>query len=215
MPKQHVVKQGECLPQIARKYGFADARLVYDHPSNAELRRKRPDPNVLFPGDRVTIPDAVPKQEPARTGRTHKFVFQRGSKRLRLVLQDSEGKPLAGAGYTLEFKSAHVVTGQTGGDGLVEAPVPEASAWADLLIEGRRLRLRFGHLNPLRDVPDKGVTGARARLHNLGYAVAEAGEVLDASLRVALAAFQADQGLTVDGELSPATLSRLEEVHGC
>lgn len=54
---EHVVRQGECLSAIAKRYGFASYRIIYDHPDNAELRRARPNPNLLFPGDVIVIPD--------------------------------------------------------------------------------------------------------------------------------------------------------------
>jgi hypothetical protein len=31
-------------------------RTIYDHPSNADFKRKRPNPNLIFPGDRIFIP---------------------------------------------------------------------------------------------------------------------------------------------------------------
>jgi hypothetical protein len=38
----HVVKQGESLASIAKKYGFTDWWAIYNHPSNADFKRKRP-----------------------------------------------------------------------------------------------------------------------------------------------------------------------------
>ena len=51
----HVVEQGECLSSLTQLYGFSDYRQIYYHPNNSELRRKRPNPNVLYPGDEVFI----------------------------------------------------------------------------------------------------------------------------------------------------------------
>jgi hypothetical protein len=55
----HTVKHGENLSSIARLYGLATWRAIYDHPTNAAFRRSHPDPNLIFPGDRVFIPGAV------------------------------------------------------------------------------------------------------------------------------------------------------------
>ena len=55
--QQHMVKEGECLDSIALDHGFADWRTIYDHPKNTDLRSKRPDPNVIHPGDKLFIPD--------------------------------------------------------------------------------------------------------------------------------------------------------------
>ena len=51
----HVVKQGECLSSIAHACGFASYKPVYEHADNADFRKKRPDPAVIFPGDEIAI----------------------------------------------------------------------------------------------------------------------------------------------------------------
>src|ERR1051325_8947818 len=53
----HVVKKGESLSTIARQYGHSDWKAIYDHPANAGFKKKRPNPNVIHPGDVVVIPD--------------------------------------------------------------------------------------------------------------------------------------------------------------
>ena len=65
----HRVKQGECLTSIAARYGFADWRAIYQHPNNAELRKKRPNPSLLFPGDALFIPEKRRKTVAAQTGK--------------------------------------------------------------------------------------------------------------------------------------------------
>ena len=85
MPHKHIVKQGECLSLIARRYGFANYRTVYDHADNAELRELRPNPNVLSPGDVVVIPDKDTKTESVATGKFHRFEVATPAKALRIV----------------------------------------------------------------------------------------------------------------------------------
>jgi LysM domain len=53
----HTVRTGETLATIARKYGHSDWKTIYDHPANAEFQRKRPNPNIILPGDVIFIPD--------------------------------------------------------------------------------------------------------------------------------------------------------------
>ena len=43
MPITHVVAQGDCFSKIARRYGFADYKVIYNDPANAELKKKRPN----------------------------------------------------------------------------------------------------------------------------------------------------------------------------
>jgi N-acetylmuramoyl-L-alanine amidase len=47
MAVNHTVKQRECLSGIAKKYDFRDFRIIFNHPKNAEFKRKRPNPNVI------------------------------------------------------------------------------------------------------------------------------------------------------------------------
>jgi hypothetical protein len=56
----HVVKRGENLTAIARKYGIPDWRTIYNHPNNRAFRIRRPDPNLILPGDQLFIPDQTP-----------------------------------------------------------------------------------------------------------------------------------------------------------
>ena len=57
MAVTHVVAQGEYLSLIAARFGFRDPRVIWNHPDNAALRERRKNPNVLFPGDVLTIPE--------------------------------------------------------------------------------------------------------------------------------------------------------------
>jgi hypothetical protein len=67
MPTTHIVQRGENLTVIARKYGIPDWRTIYNHPNNTAFRKKRPDANLILPGDQLFIPDkaAVPAAPPA------------------------------------------------------------------------------------------------------------------------------------------------------
>ncbi|NRD48588.1 alpha/beta fold hydrolase [Corallococcus exiguus] len=55
---QHVVKAGESLYSIAVSYRIADWRVVYKDPRNAALRKARPNPDHIKPGDKVYIPES-------------------------------------------------------------------------------------------------------------------------------------------------------------
>lgn len=90
MPRQHTVKQGECMSSIAGKYGHFWETL-WDHPQNADLKERRGDPNVLNPGDTVHVPDKIEKSENCATGQTHRFVKKGVPAKLRLrLLQDPD-----------------------------------------------------------------------------------------------------------------------------
>ena len=52
----YIVKPGDNLTVIARKFGVASWRELYNHPRNADFRRMRPNPNLIYPGDRLFVP---------------------------------------------------------------------------------------------------------------------------------------------------------------
>ena len=93
--KKHVVKQGETMASIAALNGFADFNTLFTHPDNAELRKKRKDPNILLPGDIVTIPAVRPKTVVKQAGAVHAFVLASKQLRLELRMLDPFDKPLA------------------------------------------------------------------------------------------------------------------------
>ena len=213
MPTLHIVKQGECLAKIAKRYGFLDYRKVYDHPDNAELRKKRPNPNLLFPGDRVVIPEFEPKTVSISHGRTHRFTLKVPRQHVRLALKDAEGAPQAGKSYTLVLSDQEQFQGTTDGDGFLEEKVPFAASKLELECAGLSWELELGCLNPLEDTPDEGVSGAEARLINLGYALEPTGK-MTIRLRSAIRAFQHQNDLEVTGRLDAQTLQKLMEQHG-
>src|SRR5262245_51865590 len=93
----HRVKQGEHLSRLAQQYGFSDYCTIWNHPQNAELKRKRNNPNVLYPGDILFIPDRELCEEVRPTDQCHAFVLRRPNLKLRLVLEDQYEKPVANA----------------------------------------------------------------------------------------------------------------------
>jgi pimeloyl-ACP methyl ester carboxylesterase len=56
MASTYTVKPGENLSQIAARNGMT-AKALYEDPANAKLRAKRPNPNLILPGDPIVIPD--------------------------------------------------------------------------------------------------------------------------------------------------------------
>ena len=208
----HFVQQGESLATIADRYAF-DRSTILDYPDNAELKKKRVDPNVLFPGDKVVIPDRELKRVEVATGKRHSFKVRLRKLELRVVLLDATGDPIAGEAYVLEAGGERV-QGATTGKGEVKELVKSDAREATLTIQGRTLLLACSCIDPLADAPDEGASGARERLRNLGYAVGETSDLAHGSLRTALALFQHDTKLEVTGKLDDATRSKLANSHG-
>ena len=59
---EHEVQPDEDLAIIALDYGIKDWKLIWEHEKNADLRAKRPDPHVLYKGDKVWIPEVQPAE---------------------------------------------------------------------------------------------------------------------------------------------------------
>lgn len=209
----HVVKQGECFATIAQAHGLRGDAL-YKHPDNAALRKKRPNPNILHPGDEVAIPEREPKELSVPSGAKHRFKVKVSKRELRLRLLDHGGDPIAGAAYVLEADGERV-EGKTTGDGEIVEAISSGARTATLTVGARVLVLECAALDPLTDAPDEGVSGARERLRNLGYDVGEASSELDPRTRTALALFQHEAKIDVTGKLDDATRARLGAAHRC
>jgi hypothetical protein len=214
----HAVVAGECLSSIAAAHGFADYRTVYDDAGNVDLRRLRPNPNIIYPGDVVHIPDKEPKAIPCSTGATHRFRLKTRRDLLKIVVQDSLGEALANKPYVLII-DAERIRGRTSAIGLVSTHVPLHSASAILQVWmndedagnpdlGRDFVLSIGGLDPVLET-----TGVQARLNNLGYPCGPVDGVHGDATAAAVREFQVDNGLPATGELDGATRSKLEELH--
>jgi len=218
MADYHVVEQGEYLSKIASENGFLDHTIIWDHPNNAKLKEDRKNPNVLFPGDKVFIPDKEQRQETGGTDQRHKFAIKREKLMLRLVLEDIYEKPIANASCTLVVDDQSFEL-TTDGNGKIEHEIPPYAQQAALVIKGDDtpfqgdvIPIKIGHLDPVETV-----SGQQARLNNLGYFAGDGAKADDPDFRSAIEEFQCDHHppLIVDGICGPKTRAKLKEVHGC
>jgi LysM repeat protein len=217
MATDYTVKQGDYLSKIAKEFGFSDYLTIWNHPDNSELKSKRKNPNVLYPGDKLVIPDRKLREEDRVTDRRHIFTKKETSLRLRLVLEDMYEKPIANAQclLTIEGDSRRITTD---GQGKIDEPLRPGTTSATLIIQDARqthlnfveIPIKIGHLDPIEEL-----SGQRARLKNLGYFPGKADDRNDPAFMTAVERFQAEHRLTVDGICGPNTQGRLKDVHGC
>jgi len=217
MADYHTVEQGECLASIAEKYGFPNYKKIYEHPENSELRKNRPNPNLLSPGDCIFIPDMEPKDYPRGTEKKHSFKLHRQPTMVRIVVADEKGKPFSGNKYklTVGFKAYE---GTTGSDGLIEQKVDSGEEQGELTVwwkgEPQMLActwtLQIGHLDPVEET-----SGIQARLNNLGFDCGSVDGIIGPRTEAAVKAFQEEHSLNVDGIPGPKTQAKLKEVYGC
>jgi hypothetical protein len=220
MGTYHTVVQGEYLSGIAKKYGFSSHKKIWDHAENAELKKQRQNPNVIFPGDQLFIPDKKDKKESRDTGQRHQFVLKTEKLKLRLVLEDLYEKPIANAACELRIEN-ETFRLTTDDKGKIEKDIKPGARSAVLTIKDPQtpindilIPVKIGDMDPV----DK-ESGQKARLNNLGYFAGPFdGKPADENKALFLSAveeFQCDHGLAVDGKCGPATQAKLKQVHGC
>ena len=212
----HTVQQGDTLAKIARMYGFREWKPIYEHGNNADFRKKRPNPNVIFPGDVLWVPEKTESERDALTGKRHTFRVPASKRTLRLRFLDAEGQPVANQEAVLEIDGREPIGGEkTDTDGKIEFPVQASDTGGRLTIAGRAYVLDFNHLNPVDDTPDEGLSGIQGRLLNLGYYNGSITDTLDRPTRVALLLFQHDHNLEMTGKPDAQTVNKLVEQYGC
>ena len=203
-----VAQRGDCLSSIAAEHGF-DWETVWNHPSNAQLKAARKDPNVLAVGDQVFVPEKEPPGFSGETRRRHSFVLKGTPARLRMVFQ-VEGEPRANEPYTLEV-DGEVTEGTLDGDGLLDVRIAPTARQARIWLEGRDepLDLALGGLEP-KDT----LAGVQQRLNNLGFFCGEADGQFGPRTHGALLRFQRREKLDLTGQCDAGTVARLEALHG-
>jgi N-acetylmuramoyl-L-alanine amidase len=198
----HIVKQGEHLVGIARQFGFSSFKTIFDHPENAELKKLRKNPNILFPGDRLFIPELLTKEVDRSTEKKHRFVRSVDSVQIRVRLLDLNGQPLKGTCFVKT--SGDAVLMSESGD-IFEGPIGSDEKKGELQLRSGlpenkliiQYTLAVGSLDPI-----KTPSGQRARLNNLGY-FAGFSESNTPQLKMAIEEFQADN-LDEIKKLNPA-----------
>lgn len=53
------IKKGDNLDKIAKAHGLKSWAILYHDPVNKKLKKDRPDPNKVIPGDIVVIPNTA------------------------------------------------------------------------------------------------------------------------------------------------------------
>jgi N-acetylmuramoyl-L-alanine amidase len=216
MPKTYTVKQGDHLPGIAEENGFHDYSVVWNYADNADLKKLRQNPNVLYPGDEVMIPDLELREEAKSTDQHHKFQLNTSKLQLRLVLEDFYERPISGASCQVTI-DGNSQTLTSNADGLVELDIPNDAKGGGVIInsdktpfQNETIPVKIGYLDPADTV-----SGQKARLSNLGYYFGEIDSSEDDEFNSAIEEFQCDNDLVVDGICGPATQGKLKQIHGC
>lgn len=216
MPSSHIVQQGEHLAAIAAQYGFQDYTVVWNHPDNASLKQLRKNPNVLLPGDTLTVPDKQAGTESAATAQRHTFKLAAMPLTLRFVLEDVFDKPVANTPCSLQGDgTAAQIT--SNGAGAIQQRIPVTTGALTLTVASdttpsgnQPIAVDVGALDPV-----DALSGQAGRLNNLGYGAGTPQDATNPQFQSALQEFQCDSSLLVDGVAGPKTQAKLREIHGC
>ena len=210
MAQNHTVKQGDCISSIAYEYGFFPD-TIWNHPQNKELKEKRKDPNVLFPGDVVYVPDKRVKEVSKATDQQHRFRYKAGPAYLNLVLL-YDGEPLANETYELDVEGVEA-NGVTDGNGRLREPIDPEALNARLFVgegsERIEYALRLGRLMPIDTVE-----GFKCRLHNLDYSVGALDSAISEEFQASLKEFEFDHELDITGKINETNRGKLKEIYG-
>lgn len=214
MADRREIQPGESLLQLAYEAGLDSWRRIWDDEANAELRSLRKDPQVLLPGDPVTVPTTKTQpKESCPVDKIHRFQLARPRAWVNLRMLDGSGEPLAGRRYELRIET-RVYVGTTDEDGMVSAEIrPNAhEGWIKLWLDGPdpafEAAVKVGYLDPATEP-----SGQHARLVNLGaeriLSARRSGAAVAQHPRSALFLFSSeDLGEAVDSELADYLESR-------
>ena len=216
MGSRHVVTRGECLATIAHRYGFSDATDIQNHPDNAEFKSRRPEPNLLFPGDEIAIPDSAPdKTLTLATGKRHVVVIKQPPFALTVRLLDLDRTAYKNQDYQL-FVDGALLQSDVTADGQIKVPLPITARHVRLVAGDYEWAIEVAGLNPIDQTDDQGESGVLGRLHSLGYQVdVEEGDLAAPRTRAAIRWFQRDHGLDPTGDLTSDTQAAIVSAFGC
>jgi len=225
--KEHVVVPGDRMSSIAHEHGYKDYKLLYLAQSD-DFKKLRPNPEILMPGDKVTLPDKIDEKHPAKDKKQHKYEEDTTLPEVRIVLRVA-GQPFAnktviawGCKGPEWAKLPTLVTTDKTGMALFRI-LPELDeitlSSTDPIFE---VKLRVGDLRPVT-APG----GVEQRVDNLGYRVpvapasAPAGseaekkarEAQERSIKNVVARFQERMKKAPDGKVGDPLRKLLADAH--
>jgi N-acetylmuramoyl-L-alanine amidase len=203
-----IVEDGDCITSIAAATGHF-WETIWNHPSNLELRRTRKNPNVLQPGDRISIPPLRRGEVSCVTERRHRFLLRGVPVKLSIRILDENDEPFANEPCRVDIDGI-VIEKQLDGDGRLEIPIPPNARYAVVTLKraNHTVELLLGGVDPIDSI-----SGVQGRLQNLGYKVDDPLGTEGESTRQALEDFQSRYGLTPTGEADEATRAKLAAFH--
>ncbi|WP_198263756.1 LysM peptidoglycan-binding domain-containing protein [sulfur-oxidizing endosymbiont of Gigantopelta aegis] len=170
--KKHIVKQGESLTSIAKKYGFNQYETIYKNAANDFFRNKRSNPEEIFLGDELFIPEKETKTEELTVKTDNEIIINKEKRFLNIELYDffDQGQALADSPYTVVIGDK-TFRGKLDASGKLSLEITNDDKQAELSFEVEdkagvaiyHWTLDVAHLDPI-ETP----TGIAQRLENMG-----------------------------------------------
>lgn len=211
----YVVRQGDFMTKLAHTRGF-DAKEVWNDPKNDAIRGRRPNMDILAPGDVVYLPKAPKSGLDFTKEATNRYKAKVPMVDVDVTFTDSAGDPIANEAFELQGlergpKGSDPPKDErtTDGDGKASfrVPVTVREVVAHFPRRNVSYAFRIGDMDPIDES-----TGAQKRLTNLGYLPADlSAEALAMYLPSAIRTFQKDEGVEITGSLDAATLEALSK----
>ncbi|MFO0619267.1 MAG: peptidoglycan-binding domain-containing protein [Polyangiaceae bacterium] len=203
----YVIKQGDYLTKIAHELAF-DPDAVWNDDKNAALRARRPNRDILYPGDILEIPDAEPNSAGVQQGTSNEYTAGVPKVKISVVLEGPEG-PLANEPFTIVGLAETSGTTDGNGEVNVEIPVDVKEFTITLTQQEYAYTILVGHLDPPTE--DSGI---RQRLTNLGIYRRASPSEDGGALRAAIREFQRQHSLPITGIVDDATREAIVAAHG-
>jgi N-acetylmuramoyl-L-alanine amidase len=209
------VQPGDSVASIAAGAGHLPA-TIWNDPANAALKEARTDPELLVPGDRLTVMPLRAKTVSCATGRTHVFRALLQPIAFAIVVEDEDGTPFASKKWKLTA-DGQSWEGETGADGRIAVTLRAAATkrgvltiWLDEpgLPDPWIREVFIGTLFPIEDL-----RGVQQRLANLGFYDGAVDGVLGPATAAAIRVFQTEQQLDVTGAADASLAEALTAAH--
>lgn len=211
----HVIVEGECISELAYRYGFVPDTL-WDWPENEKLKEKRKIKNILDPGDEVVIPGVRQKKVNVAAGKIYRLRRKGYPEVFQVRFLEADDKPRVGVPYLATIKVNGLTEnrkGKTNIEGYLIERVPPDIDVVEVALgkehEQELYSFQVAYLDPIETI-----RGLQARLGNFGYPCGDEEGKLGPLTKRAIQDFQQDNKLDVTGAPDDATLKKLEEVYG-
>ncbi|HBY59584.1 MAG TPA: hypothetical protein DEH78_07155 [Solibacterales bacterium] len=204
---EHTVQQGDSVKSVAFQHGLF-WETVWNHPNNAELKALRKNPNILYPGDKLFVPERVVKEVDAAVDGLHQFKVKNVPDKLKVRFL-KQGEPRADVPYTLDVDGETSQGNTDGGGWVIKTIKPNAKKAKFDFGKGEVFEMKLGHLDPIDTV-----SGLQARLANMGIWEGAVDGQVTPEFTDALKGYQKKRGLTESGEPDAGTQQKVEEEYG-